>query len=366
MITQDEFLDYKTLSVRKTLFRDVNLNDSFFDSLKRDYEEFEKWFERKAKEEAYTLTGDTGQLLAFLFLKIEGPNEPYLDISPSFCPAKRLKVGTFKVDRRGQRLGERFIKIIFDNALSNDVDEIYATIFERTEEQKLLVAMLCDWGFVKYGKKLTGESVYVRKLVPAVDLKFPKKTFPFVSRLAPAYLTPIYPEYHTELFPDSILKTESPIDFKESSPHRNAIEKIFISRSFERNLNVGDLVFFYRTREKDRSARYSAVVTTVGVVTGVEKHISSEDEFVQLCKNRTALNQEDLKKWWGEKPYCRPFLVKFLHVASFKKRPNRKMLMDLNFPSMNEGPRGFTKLTDTEIRYLISLSELNSKIFVNY
>jgi hypothetical protein len=53
------------------------------------------------------------------------------------------------------RLGERFLKIIFDNAFINKVDEIYVTIFDKRDDEKRL-----------------------------------------------------YPQYHTELLPDSILRTE--------------------------------------------------------------------------------------------------------------------------------------------------------------
>ncbi len=364
MITYNEFLNYKALAVKKTQFRYVDLKDPFFDSLKRDYQGFENWFEKKANEEAYILTGDN-RLLAFLFLKIEREDESYADITPPFESAKRLKVGTFKVAQNGRRLGERFIKIIFDNALHNCVDEIYVTVFEKTEEQKHLVLMLEEWGFIKHGEKSTGENVYVRKLIPTVDLRHPKRTFPFISTLQPSYITPIYPEYHTELFPDSILRTESPIDFTEGAPHRNAIEKVFISRSIERGLNVGDTIFFYRTAEKGKLAKHSAVVTSVGVVTGIKREIKTEEEFIELCKNRSALSKQDLSQWWNEKAY-KPFLVKFLHVASFKKRPTRATLIGLEFPSMQDGPRGFTKLTEREIQHLISLSQLESKIFVNY
>ena len=48
---------------------------------------------------------------------------------------RRLKVGTFKVESTGFRLGERFIKIIFDNALHRNVDEIYVTLFTDRESQ---------------------------------------------------------------------------------------------------------------------------------------------------------------------------------------------------------------------------------------
>ena len=67
-------------------------------------------------------------------------------------------VGTFKVVLNGFKIGERFLKIIFDNALRWRVDK------------------------------------------------------------ARKFIVPIYPEYHTELLPDSILRTESPLDFVENSP----------------------------------------------------------------------------------------------------------------------------------------------------
>src|SRR5690606_41146356 len=67
-----------------------------------------------------------------------------------FKPKKRLKVGTFKVISNGVRLGERFMKIIFDNALARKVDEIYVTIFEKRDEQQRLIALLEEWGFQKY------------------------------------------------------------------------------------------------------------------------------------------------------------------------------------------------------------------------
>ena len=59
-----------------------------------------------------------------------------------FSPKKRLKIGTFKVISNGLRLGERFVKIIFDNALKNHVQEIYVTIYDKRSEQKRLIELL--------------------------------------------------------------------------------------------------------------------------------------------------------------------------------------------------------------------------------
>ncbi len=80
-----------------------------------------------------------------MYLKTEGSDENYSDIDPMFSKKKRLKVGTFKVVSNGVRLGERFLKIIFDNAILNQVEEIYVTIFGRTEEQQRLIGLMEDW-----------------------------------------------------------------------------------------------------------------------------------------------------------------------------------------------------------------------------
>jgi hypothetical protein len=136
--------DYKVLSVTKTLFGDVDLTDAFFDSFRTDYQDFDRWFNRKADETAYVCTLDSGELVAFLYLKREGVDENYSDIEPPFKRAQRLKICTFKVISNGYKLGKRFFKIVFDNALRNNVTAIYVTIFRRTVDQYRLIRLLED------------------------------------------------------------------------------------------------------------------------------------------------------------------------------------------------------------------------------
>jgi hypothetical protein len=150
-------VDYKVLSVKKVLFGDVNLQDSFFDSFRTDYPGFDKWFNRKADETAYVCTSEAGEMVAFLYLKREGADEDYSDIEPPFKHAQRMKIGTFKVISNGYKLGERFLKIVFDNALRYNVSAIYVTIFRRTIDQYRLIRLLEDWGFVHHGTKSGAE-----------------------------------------------------------------------------------------------------------------------------------------------------------------------------------------------------------------
>src|SRR5690606_2341249 len=130
----------------------------------------------------------------------------------------------------------------------------------------------------------------------------PKLTFPFLSKKSNVWIVPIKPEYHTELFPDSILKTESPKDFVENEPYRNALSKVYISKSTERNLNSGDLVVFYRTGVSG-NALHTGVVTTIGIIESVVTEIPDETTFLKLCRKRSVFTDEQLKELWNENPY---------------------------------------------------------------
>ena len=77
-----------------------------------------------------------------MYLKIE--NGELDNVDPKQPIKKRLKVGTFKIDARGTRRGERFIKKIMDVAIYSDCDEIYLTIFPK---HKALIGVFNEYGF---------------------------------------------------------------------------------------------------------------------------------------------------------------------------------------------------------------------------
>lgn len=154
--------NYKEVGIQKTKFHQINLNDTFFQSLKEDYQDFEKWFFKKSNNEAYITSRDK-TLLSFLYLKIEEKEENYKDIFPLFSPKKRLKVGTLKVNNNGFKLGEYFMNIAFETALAHKAEQIYVTLFDKREEQLYLIKLLDRWGFSFWGKK-NDELVYIRDL----------------------------------------------------------------------------------------------------------------------------------------------------------------------------------------------------------
>jgi predicted nucleic acid-binding protein len=356
-----DLIDYKVLAVKQEYFGNINLSDTFFESLKEDYPGFEKWFNKKAEEKAY-ITYNKGRILSFLYLKTENADENYSDITPVFTQRKRLKVGTFKVVSNGVRLGERFLKIIFDNAIANNVEEIYVTIFDKTEEQQRLIFLMEEWGFQKYGTKgNNGELVYVRDFSKQFDITNPKKTYPFISRKNNIFIVPIYPDYHTNLLPDSFLKTESPSDFIENEPHKNALSKVYISRSHEKNINRGDIIIFYRT-----GGYYKSVITTIGIVEDKTLEIKNKTEFVNICRKRSVFTDAELINEWNRYPNIKPFVVKFLYIYSFPHRINLQQLIELGIiQDKDSAPRGFQKISNEQFQIILKETKSNESFIVD-
>lgn len=356
-----ELKDYKVLAVNKEYFGNLNLHDEFFSSFIEDYKEFSIWFNKKADNISYVCKTD-GIVKAFLYVKVENKEELYSDIEPAFSPKLRLKIGTFKVSSNGYKLGERFLKIIFDNALAYKVEEIYVTIFDKREDQIRLINLLEEWGFVYWGTKTTDngiEKVYVRAFNRQPIIDNPRKSFPFISDKTTKYIVPIYPKYHTELFPDSILSNESANDFVENEPHRNAIKKVYISRSFNRNLKPGDIVVFYRT-----GGHYEGVVSTIGVVESIVLNIRDEKHFIELCRKRSVFTDSELKEYWNWTPNNRPFIVNFLYIDSFPTpKVNLKRLRELNI--LQEAPRGFEPIDNAKFVQLIKETKVDGSYIIN-
>lgn len=362
-----ELSDYKVLSVKKEFFGNIDLNDSFFDSLKEDYSEFEKWFNKKSQEIAYICRSGT-KILAFLYLKIENEQEAYPEINPVFPRKKRLKIGTFKTALNRHLLGERLLKIVFDNAIRYEIDEIYATAFDKRIEQRWLIKLLEGFGFAFYGYKQNlygNESVYVRDMKKDFDPQYPKLTFPYISKKSRSFIVPIYPKYHTDLFPDSILRTESPQNFVENEPFRNAISKVYISRSYTRNLMPGDLIVFYRTAAGGH-AFYESVVTTIGIVENIVTKIETAENFISLCRARSVFSDTELLEFWDYNKKNRPFVVNFLYTYSFPKRINLKRLIEIGvIQNVHSAPRGFELLSPRSFESILTETNTDERIIVN-
>lgn len=352
-------IEYKALAVEKVYFGNVDVNDSFFDSFRGTYDGFDRWFARKCDEEAYICRSDDNRILGFLYLKTEGTSENYSDIEPKFPPKRRLKVGTFKVESTGFRLGERFIKIIFDNALQRKVDEIYVTLFTDRGELVALEELLYRWGFVFHGIKRNGEQkekVLVKHMHIMIDGATPKLNYPNCSYSCNKFILPIMPQYHTTLLPDSQLNSENRIDFLGREPHRYALQKVYISWAFTNGAKPGDLILFYRMGAYGENKKYKSVVSTIAIVDEIIENIRSEDELLSLCQNRSVFTVEELKEFWAKHRYNLKIL-KFIFVKSLTKRLTLGYLWEKDIIAAPGGPRPFTAITDAQFDMIMRDSE---------
>lgn len=349
-------VEYKALNVKKELMGNIDVNDPFFDTFRPAYKGFENWFASKSEEEAYVCRSDKNDIIGFLYLKTEDEKENYSNITPAFIPKRRLKVGTFKVEASGFRLGERFIKIIFDNAITRNLDEIYVTLFKDRDELKRLYDLLIRWGFYDYGTKDTDgqqETVLVKKLGVYDITKSVIANFPNINGNSAKMILPIMAQYHTSLFPDSKLNTE--LEYIGNIPHRYALQKVYITWAFEKNLKPGDLLLFYRMGET-YPKKYSSVITTVGIIDQVIDTFANEEEFLSYCQNRSVFTTEELKRFWTQHRYNLKVL-KFVYVKSLTKRLTLDYLQQYGIVEIGQGPRPFTPITSEQFSMILRDSE---------
>lgn len=342
-------------------FNDINLDNPFFNSLKMDYNEFEEWFIKKAAEFAYVFAADDGSIQGFLYLKIE--NEALEDVDPPLPPAKRVKVGTLKINPHGTRLGERFLKKIFDHAVTQNADEIYVTVFEKHDA---LVKLFKRYGFRQKATKTTEngtELVLVKSM--SNEGKSILGRYPLVKVGDQSiYLLSVYPQWHTRLLPDSILKNEDASIVQDVS-HTNSIHKVYLAamQGME-DLNAGDVVLIYRTTDGAGPAHYRSVATSVCVIEEYRNiySFSSKEDFITYCSKYSVFEENELDKFWVRKKY--PHILKFTYNFALPKRVTRgKMIEDLNF--IADDYWGFMKLSPEQFRSVIRAGELNEGLIIN-
>jgi len=344
-------------------FDQVNLADAFFDSLKKQYSEFPEWFAKKsaAKEPVYVIEkAKDGGLRGFIYLKVE--EGPLADVEPPRPSARRLKVGTLKIDAHGTKLGERVIKKIFDHAVSEAVDEIYVTVFDTHAK---LIALFMRYGFAEEAAKKTPngtEIVLVREMSarsgdPLVD-------YPFVHTCGRRFwLLAIYPEYHSNLFPDSILHTESP-DLLQDVSHTNTIHKVYVGGVPLTRMKPRDVIIPYRTTDIPGRARYRSVATSVCVIEEVRsrKQLGTADALVTFAKEHSVFDEPELRDLFAAgKPL---YAVKMTYNLALPKRPNREALLE--DVGVSEQPRWqLRELSRNQFERIIELGEVDEGLIVD-
>lgn len=346
-------------------FDEINVNDSFFDRLRDSYPEFNQWFAKKAAtgETAYVFYGGGRKLTDFLYLKIE--TGLVTDVTPLLPAKKRLKVGTFKIEPRGTRRGERFMKKIMDRAIADDVDEIYVTIFP-TDELKRLIDYFFTFGFKHVADKMHGESgaewVLVKDMRELVGDII--KDYPFVRVSGTRKrLLSIKPCYHTKLFTDSILHNEH-FDIVQDNTPSNGIYKIYICWMKDTaTLRRGDNVVIYRTGDGQGPAYYRSVATSICTVVEVKQYVdfSGIEDFLKYTEY-SVFTEEERRDWFKSKSNF--IVIKMLYNVAFTRKVTRKELLE-DVGISKDDYWGFCALSENLYDTIIKLGGADERYYVD-
>ncbi|MBS7528553.1 N-acetyltransferase [Fusibacter paucivorans] len=339
-------------------FSNIDLSDHFFDSLKSDYPDFEDWYHRKANKKAYVL--ENKGIQGFLYMKFEKGS--ILDVNPIIKGKNILKIGTFKINPHGTRLGERFIKKAFDYAVSNGADKIYVTIFPK---HVALIKILKTYGFKFYGTKTSAagnEDVYIKNLRKITDDLV--SDYPlFSTRNKDKYILSIYPKYHSKLFPDSILNNES-FDILEDQSHTNSIHKVYVCKMPQASsLKPGDLIVIYRTGDDKAPAEYRSVATSICVVEDVKSNTDFHDfeSYYAFSNHYSIFDKSTLKTFYEHR---KSYIIKMTYNAAFSKRLTRKTLADNC--GLNRAERwSLMRLTGQQFDRILERGQINESIIID-
>ena len=351
------FMD-ETISLKR--FAEIDLNDTFFDSLKEDYPGFETWFQKKSRDNSKAYVQYTNNnLQAFLYLKNES-GEVLSDVTPVRPACNRMKVGTFKIDAHNTKLGERFVKKIMDAALYMKADEIYVTIFPKHEG---LIRILQRYGFNEEGRK--GEELVLVKNMKALTGDI-IKDYPLLTTTGKRkFLLSIYPKFHTKMFPDSILQNEESQKYEliKDISYTNSIHKIYLC--FMPNtaqLQRGDFIAIYRTKDDKGSARYRSVITSVCQIEEVKTNndFANVEDFLAYTNYYSIFDPEELKIWYLQKK-C--YVLKMTYNIALTKRVTNGYLVD----ELGLAPSywGFFQLTDAQFDAILKKGEVDESVIIN-
>ncbi|MEN6610571.1 MAG: hypothetical protein ABFC24_07005 [Methanoregulaceae archaeon] len=336
----------------------LDLRDPIFDSLKRDYREFEHWFEKKAREHrkchvSYRPDGLIGSLLIYKF-----ENEP-IDMNPPLPQKKRMKIATLKVTHVGNKIGELLLKISFDLAISEDCDEIYLTHF--TEENDRLVELIGEYGFAKAGVNSRGEEIFLKKLISGTDNTVGLSPIGILKRFYPTFydgtsvkkwIIPIQPEFHARLFTDYGRRQTTLYEHAgEFIIEGNAIRKAYLTHSKIRQLKPGDIVLFYRSAD-DQS------ITSLGVIEEVRTGLTETEDIIRSVGKRTVYSPAEIDA--SPKPLT---VILFRHLFHVKNPLKFTELLESGI--LNGPPQSIMQISNEDYIVIKSIGGIDGRFTVN-
>lgn len=287
--------------IRQRFLHEFDVRGPFFDSLRKGYEGFNKWYLNGAREQrqCWCLADEScSQIFAMCIFKAE--ESPCVTDDQHVLPGKTLKLCTLKVSElvQGRKVGERLLHTAFKYAVEHMFEWLY--IHSNFKHHGHLKDLCEAYGFSKVGE-YNGDEVHAKPMRPGL-LDDPPSAIDYAIQNYPYYrndgtisrfLIPIQPKFHETLFPDvsdwstGLFRADNSALVSQS----NTIKKAYICHSPINTIKPGDLVLFYRSRDR-RSVEVFGVVETA---------VRSSDigEVMALVAKRTVYGQNELTELVG-------------------------------------------------------------------
>lgn len=266
----------------------------FFDSIRANYDGFDDWFRRKAREgrKAWVYRDGVDQNIEAICIYTVQTDEQIAD-EGKVLEGDSLKLCTFKVGEnvRGRKIGELFLRAAFQYATNHQCESIF--LHANDEQQIHLKSLIEDFGFL-YAGTYHGDGVYVKDHPidpPALQMD----AFEYVRLYYPHYLSgievqkflvPIQPQFHEILFPDYQVPRRTLPTWHPRRHVGNAIKLAYLCHTPNKQPRPGDIVLFYRSRDM-------RAITTLGVVESYDWS-GSADEIARIVSRRTVYSDRQI------------------------------------------------------------------------
>jgi len=273
----------------------LDRDDPIFDSLRVDYEGFDQWLAKvraDSENRICLVVKEEGGYAGLALLKAEHDCQHDL-------PAPVIKVSTFKVsaDYGQGKFGELLVKAIFSEAHHAEAGSLYVEVFDK---HQALIALLTNFGFVDTEVRTgRGELVMAKSLRPAGDEELDDLAHhirfgpPALLARQAAFVVPIWPQWHDQLFPERVPPTDQLALFDPPATHPwgNALRKAYLCNSQTKQVRPGDVLLFYRSRGR-------ASICAVGIV---ENTLRSSDptDISRFVGIRTVYTYDEISAMCG-------------------------------------------------------------------
>lgn len=341
----------------------IPLTDTIFDSLRDDYDGFNKWWiEKCVKQRRLCWIVEDDGIAGLLVRK----DESGADTDATQKVNKILKICTMKVrpEKRGFKIGELLLKKVFWFAQRNNYNLIYITTFDG---QTSLIDLLEYYGFIHTSTKEDGERIYEKSMSTTKLESLGKENRFDMHRLnyprfilssdTAAFGIPIREAYHDVLYPD--LRQQTQLDLFDllgqgNSPRRpgNTIRKVYLCRAPSNLGAPGSILLFYKGKSQSPP---SQAMSALGILEDVQLARSTR-ELLQMTGGRSVYSEKDIEGWRASPSYPVK-VINYLLAAYIDPVIDLKQLKALGVVGSHP-PQSIYQISSTALKALLARIDL--------